>query len=134
MAKSSHMYQNSLKSEIILNKIEKTFKKTYTELKSFIHYCNHVCKMNTKSSMMDSIDDSKHTAPIDLPFPAEILEIITANLGEKDLRNLIKVGNERIQNFANRALKKLSLKQYKISNLFHRTISLNTSYSIKLLT
>ena len=46
---------------------------------------------------------------LDLPLPEEILEIVFAYLGEGDLENLVEVGNERIQYFANRRLEKLLL-------------------------
>jgi len=45
----------------------------------------------------------------DLPLPEEILDIVCGYLGEGDLDNLVKVGNERIKYCANRRLKKLSL-------------------------
>ena len=45
----------------------------------------------------------------DSRLPEEILDIVFANLGEEDLDNLVKVGNERIQYCANRRLEKLAL-------------------------
>ena len=50
-----------------------------------------------------------------LPLPDEILDIICGYLGEQDLDNLVKVGNERIQYCANRRLTKLSLIKSKFS-------------------
>ena len=46
---------------------------------------------------------------LDLAVPNEILDIIIANLDEKDLKNLIEVGDERIKHCANRRLKRLLL-------------------------
>ena len=51
----------------------------------------------------------KHIAVLDLPLPDEILDIVCGYLGEGDLDNLVKVGNERIQYCANRRLEKLAL-------------------------
>ena len=49
------------------------------------------------------------TTSLDLPLPEEIIDIVFAYLGEGDLDNLVKVGNERIQYCANRRLEKLAL-------------------------
>ena len=57
----------------------------------------------------------KHITFLDLPLPDEILDIICGYLGEGDLDNLVKVGNERIQYCAIRGLKKLSLIKSKFS-------------------
>ena len=51
----------------------------------------------------------KTMAPLDLPVPNEILDIIIANLDEIDLDNLIEVGDERIKHCADRRLEKLLL-------------------------
>ena len=58
---------------------------------------------------MGLIGDLKSMAPLNLPVPEEILDIVIAYLGEKDLKNLIKVGDERIKQCANRRLEKLLL-------------------------
>ena len=58
---------------------------------------------------MGLIGDLKSMAPLDFLVPNEILDIIIANLDEKDLENLIEVGGERIKNCANRRLEKLLL-------------------------
>ena len=57
----------------------------------------------------------KHIAVLDLPLPEEILDIVCGYLGEGDLDNLVKVGNERIQYCANRRLEKLLLLKSKVS-------------------
>ena len=57
----------------------------------------------------------KHIAVLDLPLPEEILDIVCGYLGEGDLDNLVKVGNERIQYCANRRLEKLLLIKSKFS-------------------
>ena len=59
--------------------------------------------------MIGSICDSKQPTSLDLPLPEEILDIVLAYLGEGDLDNLVKVGNERVQYCANRRLEKLLL-------------------------
>ena len=56
--------------------------------------------------MIGSISDFKPSTPFDLPLPEEILDLVMSHLSNEDLRNLIKVGNERIAYCANRALKK----------------------------
>ena len=61
------------------------------------------------NSMTGLIGDLKSMAPLDLPVPEEILDIVVAYLGEQDLKNLIKVGDERIKQCANRRLEKLLL-------------------------
>ena len=58
---------------------------------------------------MGLIGDLKSMAPLDLPVPEEILDIVIAYLGEKDLKNLITVGDERIKDCANRRLERLLL-------------------------
>ena len=63
----------------------------------------------------------KHITFLDLP--EEILDIVCGYLGEEDLHNLVKVGNERIQYCANRRLGKLSLIKSKFIN---RTIIMIT--------
>jgi len=55
------------------------------------------------------------TTSLDLPLPEEIIDIVFAYLGEGDLDNLVKVGNERIQYFANRRLEKLARIKSKFS-------------------
>ena len=57
----------------------------------------------------------KHIAVLDLPLPEEILDIVCGYLGEGDLDNLVKVGNERIQYFANRRLEQLARIKSKLS-------------------
>ena len=57
----------------------------------------------------------KHIAVLDLPLPDEILDIVCGYLGEGDLDNLVKVGNERIQYFANRRLEQLARIKSKLS-------------------
>ena len=61
------------------------------------------------NSMMGLIGDLKSMAPLDLPVPEEILDIVVAYLVEQDLKNLIKVGDERIKQCANRRLEKYLL-------------------------
>ena len=58
---------------------------------------------------MGLIGDLKSMAPLDLPVPEEILDIVVAYLVEQDLKNLIKVGDERIKQCANRRLEKYLL-------------------------
>ena len=60
-------------------------------------------------SIIGSIGDLKNMTSLDLAVPNEILDIIIANLDEKDLQNLIEVGDERIKHWANKRLEKLLL-------------------------
>ena len=46
------------------------------------------------------------TTSLDLPLPEEILDLVMSHLSYEDLKNLIKVGNDRIEYCANKALKK----------------------------
>ena len=59
------------------------------------------------NSMMVLIGKLNNKAPLYLPVPEEILDIIIANLGEDDLDNLKEVGDAKIKRCANRRLKKL---------------------------
>ena len=61
--------------------------------------------------MIGSICDSIPSTPIDLPLPEEIVDLVMSHLSNGDLRNLIKVGNERIEYCANKALKQRCCKK-----------------------
>ena len=56
--------------------------------------------------MIGSISDFKPSTPFDLPLPEEILDLVMSHLSNEDLRNLKKVGNERIEYCTNKALSK----------------------------
>ena len=79
------------------------------------------------NSILGLVGDSANMGPLDILLPEEILDIIISNLGEKDLDNLIEVGNEGIKHCANRRLKKLLWIKSKFSN---RTIILIICISI----
>ena len=81
------------------------------------HIYNQVSEKLLYYSIIGIIGDSENLETLDIPLPEEILDIIMANLGEKDLNNLIEVGNERIMLCANRRLKKLLWIKSKFLNM-----------------
>ena len=65
----------------------------------------------------------EHTAALDLPFPNEIIEIVTDYLSTEDLLVLTAVGSERLKKCAFRVFRKRAIGKLKIMAMLKLILS-----------